>query len=907
MFNNLDDYDCYSLGSNINFTLGHSNELERVYPELIEQFKKTNISIKQISMSNFHTLFLDSNGRVYSCGHGKDGRLGHGNEETYMLPTLISSMSNENCVYLSASANNSYFVLQDGTLKSCGTNEFKQLGQLGEQKCSTPKFCSMKTLKNVKIDKIECGRFHCALLSNEFDVYTFGLNAGQIGHAKEIVPTTGNIYIQEARLVKELAKLQLKFDLIACSVGATICLDQKSKRIVYLLNDYKCKRLSIAPEIIKKIRVTGDKLDHQVNSEISIGPQLTGDPITIVCLTATNSLIIWKEDDQQWRQLYWNLNKKIKIIDFDLNRHGLILSTIEGLCYRVDFNKSKFMKQMSNNKQQQHRPRLSNSNDFNLVTNDSSSSIISSSNELTKIELLDLNQIPLLNRSCHVFSDPKGKNYSVLQYLPYSNMKLYPLSEPSTIKSDFNSFYSQNFQASSSGDITILYKNKKFYLDKFILMSRCVKFFTKYDLSQLKEFNLGEVLGSGDSSKYDLKTIEMLFSFIYSGQYKQFNELLKFNNIQSLNQLNKYFQQLKELADKFYLVDLKKQVIDEILKKLKQNEVTTKNETQQLRQFVETNVNVLSARLKVSFMRLNFENLFDCEIKCNNGEIIKCHKCVLISRSDYFSNMFEGYWMESRVNRIDLPHDYDLLRIIIDYLYQDDIIIDFEGENSIPIDSNKAKIDKEIEILFNLYVLSDQLLLFRIKNLCEFKLSNLVNLKNCVEIYQFSFNYEAKQLNEFCLEFIVNNLITLIESKLIENLDFEMLNEVTRFYCKYFSQVGSRRITPYSDGLDCSTIDLIPLDLLYDEKFVDGTYFDNELNFIRKKFTSNINQNSKVETEEPILNDSIKTEENSKVSSLINFEINQTVAVESVKWEKVKKKVKTKSKLKILFFISYHL
>ena len=175
---------------------------------------------------------------------------------------------------------------------------------------------------------------------------------------------------------------------------------------------------------------------------------------------------------------------------------------------------------------------------------------------------------------------------------------------------------------------------------------------------------------------------------------------------------------------------------------------------------------------------------------------------------------------------------------MIDYLYQDEIIIDFDGENAIPIDSNKARIDKEIEILFNLYVLSDQLLLFRIKNLCEFKLSNLVNLKNCVEIYQFSFTYEAKQLNEFCLEFIVNNLITLIESKLIETLDFDMLNEVTRFYCKYFSFVGSRRITPYSGGIECSSIDLIPLDLLYDDKFTDGTYFDEEINIIKKKFSS---------------------------------------------------------------------
>ena len=310
---------------------------------------------------------------------------------------------------------------------------------------------------------------------------------------------------------------------------------------------------------------------------------------------------MWKEDEQQWKQLYWNLNKKLQINDFDLNRQGLIISTLDGLCYTADFNKSKFIKQIAvSPSSKQSRIRLSNSNEFSSTAcNDNSSS-----NELTKIELLDLVQIQLVNRCCFVFSDPKGKNYSDLQYLPYSNMKYYPLSEPSTIKNDLNLFYTKNFQSQSNGDIVLIYKNKKFYLNKFILMSRCVKFFTKYNLNELKEFNLGEVL----DIKYDLKTIEMLFSFIYSGQYKQFSELFKFNNVQGVNQMNKYFQQFKELTDKFNLGNLKKQVIDEMLKKIKQNE-SMKNDSQ-LRQFVETNISVLCSQLTndISIKILNYQN-----------------------------------------------------------------------------------------------------------------------------------------------------------------------------------------------------------------------------------------------------------------------------------------------------------
>ena len=221
-------------------------------------------------------------------------------------------------------------------------------------------------------------------------------------------------------------------------------------------------------------------------------------------------------------------------------------------------------------------------------------------------------------------------------------------------------------------------------------------------------------------------------------------------------------------------------------------------------------------------------------------------------------------------------------------MYLDEIVIDFEGENAIPIDSNKARIEKEVEILFNLFVLSDQILMFRIKNLCEFKLSNLVNLKNCIEIYQFSYNYEAKQLNEFCLEFIVNNLITLIESKYIENLDDEMLYQVSKFYCNYFSSVCSRRITPYNDGVDGSSIDLIPLELLYDQKFIDGTYFEDDANFMKKKLANSVKQeNDDISNNS---NNSVNNEEKlEQTEVIINKKSNDD---ESFKWEKVKKKVK---------------
>ena len=36
-------------------------------------------------MSKYHTVFRSAAGKVYTCGHGRGGRLGHGNEQTCLV------------------------------------------------------------------------------------------------------------------------------------------------------------------------------------------------------------------------------------------------------------------------------------------------------------------------------------------------------------------------------------------------------------------------------------------------------------------------------------------------------------------------------------------------------------------------------------------------------------------------------------------------------------------------------------------------------------------------------------------------------------------------------------------------------------------------------------------------------
>ena len=56
-------------------------------PKLIEAL--SGVRVCAVSAGSDHTLFLTEGGRVYSCGSGGSGKLGHGNTELLDVPKAI--------------------------------------------------------------------------------------------------------------------------------------------------------------------------------------------------------------------------------------------------------------------------------------------------------------------------------------------------------------------------------------------------------------------------------------------------------------------------------------------------------------------------------------------------------------------------------------------------------------------------------------------------------------------------------------------------------------------------------------------------------------------------------------------------------------------------------------------------
>jgi alpha-tubulin suppressor-like RCC1 family protein len=130
--------EAYVWGENSNYNLGIGHDQTRSFPEVSEHLRRSGVVVKSVSMNKFHTLFVDNNGRAYSCGHGTGGRLGLGSQQPQLEPKFIpmSSSGSEKTVVLvaAAAANHSAFLLDNGLVLTCGSNQLGQLGH-GPQVC----------------------------------------------------------------------------------------------------------------------------------------------------------------------------------------------------------------------------------------------------------------------------------------------------------------------------------------------------------------------------------------------------------------------------------------------------------------------------------------------------------------------------------------------------------------------------------------------------------------------------------------------------------------------------------------------------------------------------------------------------------------------------------------------------
>ncbi|KAM5326360.1 inhibitor of Bruton tyrosine kinase [Glossophaga mutica] len=820
VFKNTDPTDVYTWGDNTNFTLGHGSQNSKHHPELVDLFSRTGIYIKQVVLCKFHSVFLSQKGQVYTCGHGPGGRLGHADEQTCLVPRLVEGLSGHNCSQVAAAEDHTVVLTEDGCVYTFGVNTFHQLGIIPPpSSCNVPRQMQAKYLKGRTIIGVAAGRFHTALWTREA-VYTMGLNGGQLGY---LLDPNGEKCVTAPRQVSALHhKDIITLSLVAASDGATVCVTTSGD--IYLLTDYQCKKMASKQLNLKKVLVSGGRVEYKVDPEHF--KESEGEKICILALDEAGRVFCWRSVSSSLKQCRWAYPRQVFVSDIALNRNEVLLVTQGGEGFRGKWFEEK-------KKSSEKKEILSN-----LHNSSSDMSCVSDINSM--YERIRLEKLTFAHRAVSVSTDPNGCNFAILQSDPKTSLYEIPAVSSSSFFEEFGKLLKETDEMDSMHDVTFQVGNRIFPAHKYILALRS-DFFQKLFLSDGTALDFTDVYRKDEDAvgcplfvveKVHPDLFEYLLQFIYTdtcdflthGFKPRINLNKKPEEYQGtlnshLNKVNPHEDNQKSAFEVYksnqaHTISEKQKSKPKSSKKVKssgeddpvgmlQNVAkkfgfsTLSSRLDGVR-FENEKINVI-AKKTGSKPKLNQEKcLFLCDVtmKSVDGKEFPCHKCVLCARLEYFHSMLSSSWIEaSSCAALEMPIHSDTLQVILDYLYTDEALVIKESQN--------------VDFICSVLVVADQLLIARLKEICEVALTENLTLKNAAMLLEFAAMYNAEQLKLSCLQFIGLNMAALLEARSLDVLSVGVLKDLSAFYRKMIPAMARRVITPYQDGPDISYLELL--------------------------------------------------------------------------------------------------
>ncbi|XP_020288916.1 E3 ubiquitin-protein ligase HERC2 isoform X1 [Pseudomyrmex gracilis] len=211
----------YSWGNGDGGRLGHGDTVSYDEPKLIEAFLEKNIVF--VACGSTYSAALSGNGELYTWGRGNYGRLGHGNFDDVLIPTLVTTLKGHTIVHVACGSGDSQTlcVTASGIVFSWGDGDYGKLGRGGTDGSKTPKI--VDKLLDINVVKVFCGGQFSAALTAHGEVYTWGKgDTYRLGHGNEE-------HVRYPKVIESLRDKKIK-DL---SIGATHILALTEDQFVY--------------------------------------------------------------------------------------------------------------------------------------------------------------------------------------------------------------------------------------------------------------------------------------------------------------------------------------------------------------------------------------------------------------------------------------------------------------------------------------------------------------------------------------------------------------------------------------------------------------------------------------------------------------------------------------------------
>lgn len=176
--------EVFTCGDNSSFCCGHGDTNRPIFrPRLVETLK--GVPCKQVAAGSSFTVFLTSQGNVYTCGTNSHGQLGHGDTLDRPTPKVVELL--ESVVHIAAGPSYVLSITEDGIVHSFGSGTNFCLGHGEQQNELRPRAIQSLKKKGLHIVRVSAGDEHVVALDSRGHVYTWGKGyCGALGHGDEI-------------------------------------------------------------------------------------------------------------------------------------------------------------------------------------------------------------------------------------------------------------------------------------------------------------------------------------------------------------------------------------------------------------------------------------------------------------------------------------------------------------------------------------------------------------------------------------------------------------------------------------------------------------------------------------------------------------------------------------------------
>ena len=168
----------WSCGANTEGQLCHGDYKGRLIPQ-----ETSFLNIVKISTGYQHSLFENNKGEIFACGYNEQGQCGLGHfNYSQIKPILIPNLPS-NIVQFICGSYQSLFLDSEGNVFSVGYNDIYGSLGLGHNKNQNV-LNKIPNIPPIKI--ISCVNASCYLIDLEGNLWTFGSNTyGQLGHGEQ--------------------------------------------------------------------------------------------------------------------------------------------------------------------------------------------------------------------------------------------------------------------------------------------------------------------------------------------------------------------------------------------------------------------------------------------------------------------------------------------------------------------------------------------------------------------------------------------------------------------------------------------------------------------------------------------------------------------------------------------------